>query len=109
MSLFRYSRKIIWLKVLRTNNDPNVILLYYLLATLSLNGTCLKIFIPFVMIESYKGCPCIMRSDHGTENTSLSACHMALRHYHEDEFSGEKSYRYGSSTTNTVKTIVICM
>ena len=43
------------------------------------------------MIESYKGCPCIMRSDHGTENTSLSACHMALRHYHEDEFSGEKA------------------
>ena len=33
-----------------------------------------------------------MRSDHGTENTTLAACHMALRHEHNDEFSGEKSF-----------------
>ena len=44
-----------------------------------------------------------MRSDHGTENTTLAACHMALRHEHNDEFSGEKSFRFGASTTNTVE------
>ena len=44
----------------------------------------------------------IVRSDCGTENASLAACHMLLRHYHSDSFSKEKSYRYGSSTTNTV-------
>lgn len=44
----------------------------------------------------------IIRSDCGTENASLAACHMLLRHNHTDEFSKEKSYRYGSSTTNTV-------
>ena len=49
------------------------------------------------------GCPSIIRSDHGTENTILASTHMALRHYHNDEFSGEKSFRYGASTTNTVE------
>ena len=43
----------------------------------------------------------IVRSDCGTENTSLAASHMALRHDHSDEYKGEKSFRYGSSTTNT--------
>ena len=47
-------------------------------------------------------CPSILRSDHGTENTVLAAIHMSLRHDHQDEFKGEKSFRYGSSTTNTV-------
>ena len=47
------------------------------------------------------GCPSIVRSDHGTENTLLAATHMSLRHGHVD-FKGEKSYRFGSSTTNTV-------
>ena len=50
----------------------------------------------------FLGVPTIVRSDCGTENSSLAACHMMLRHDHTDEFSGEKSYRYGSSTTNTV-------
>ena len=44
-----------------------------------------------------------IRSDCGTENCSLAACHMTLRHQHTDEHSQEKSYRYESSTTNTVK------
>ena len=32
----------------------------------------------------------------------LATAHMALRHNHMDEFSGTKSFRYGSSTTNSV-------
>lgn len=47
--------------------------------------------------------PSIVRSDHGTENTTLAACHMALRHEHNDEFNGERSFRFGASTTNTVE------
>ena len=35
---FRYSRKIIWLDVLTTNNDPSVILHSYLLAVLENSG-----------------------------------------------------------------------
>lgn len=50
------------------------------------------------------GVPVIVRTDCGTENSALAACHMTLRHSHDDIFSGEKSFRYGSSTTNTVRT-----
>ena len=49
------------------------------------------------------GCPSIVSSDCDTETTALAASHMALRHNHQDEFMGEKSFQYGSSTTNTVK------
>ena len=38
--------------------------------------------------NSLLGCPSIIRSDYGTENSVLAACHMALRHNHDDEFSG---------------------
>ena len=48
------------------------------------------------------GVPSIVRSDHGTENTVLAASHMSLRHQHTDQFRGERSFRFGSSTTNTV-------
>lgn len=48
------------------------------------------------------GVPTIVRSDCGTENSCLATCHMLLRHNHDDEFKCEKSFRYGSSTTNTV-------
>lgn len=47
----------------------------------------------------------MIRSDCGTENCSLATSHM-MRH-NNDEFSGEKSYRYGSSTTNTVSILLI--
>ena len=53
------------------------------------------------------GVPTLIRSDCGTENCSLASCHMMLRHHHGDEFCREKSYRYGSSTTNTVSIIII--
>ena len=37
----RYSRKLIWLKLATTNNDPRVILLHYLLAVLEHKGSIL--------------------------------------------------------------------
>ena len=44
----------------------------------------------------------MVRCDKGTENSILAACHMTMRHHHDDELQGEKSFRYGPSTTNTV-------
>lgn len=61
-------------------------------------NVCLGIDRKFIIL----GCPTILRSDCGTENSVLAACHMALRHIHQDEFHAEKSFRFGSSTTNTV-------
>lgn len=54
------------------------------------------------MLFLSEGCPSIVRADFGTENTTLAATHMALRHEHSDDFSGTRSFRFGSSTTNTV-------
>lgn len=48
-----------------------------------------------------QGCPTLLRSDKGTENSILAACHMAMGH-HQDDLRGDKSFRYGASTTNTV-------
>ena len=86
-----------------TNNDPYVILLPYLTVILRNNGTQVRylnglIFFPI-------GCPSIIRSDYGTENSILAACHMALCHNHNDKYSGDRSFQFGSSTTNTVESI----
>ena len=59
------------------------------------------------MIIYNLGCPAILRCDKGTENSVLAACHMAMRHNHSDGVSGEKSFRYGPSTSNTVNVIVL--
>ena len=96
-----------------TNNDPSVILLPYLLSALENNGITL-FSVSFFNVLLFTGCPSIVRSDYGTENTTLAACHMALRHEHDDEFSGEKSFWFGPSTTNTVElyhvvAVVSCM
>ena len=55
------------------------------------------------------GCPTILRCDKGTKNSTLAACHMALRHAHSDALSGEKSFRYGPSTSNTVSFWLQCV
>ena len=56
---------------------------------------------------AFLGCPTLLRCDKGSENSLLSTCHMAMRHKHRDSFSGENSFRYGSSTTNTVSELII--
>ena len=50
----------------------------------------------------YAGCPSIVRTDAGTENSALAVIQPILRHSHTDEFAQEKSHRYGKSTTNQV-------
>ena len=45
------------------------------------------------------GCP----SDYGTETCLLLLLKMTLRHEHNDAFTGDKSFRFGSSTTNMVR------
>eukprot|EP00731_Ephydatia_muelleri_P017855 Em0010g953a len=80
----RFSRKIIWLELTSTNNDPQVAASFYLDALLKL-----------------KGCPSRMRSDHGTENTIIALCQMVLRHNHTDHHAGCNSFVFGSSVRNT--------
>ena len=44
--------------------------------------------------------PTIIRSNRGSENTVIGGIQMYLRQHHQDTFSGEKSFRYGSSINN---------
>ncbi|XP_065901982.1 uncharacterized protein [Dysidea avara] len=78
-----YSRKIVWLHLSPTNHDPKVIARYYL--------EC---------VESARGCPRLVRADHGTENCAVAKIHIAFRMNHTDRLSGSKSFIYGPSTAN---------
>ena len=57
-----------------------------------------------LLTDSMIGVPTLLWSDW---NSILAACHMVLRHNHDDELSGKHSFRYGSSTTNTVSMLII--
>lgn len=78
-----YSRRVLWLEVVKSNNDPNVPAKLYL-----------------DTVQSLKGCPKIVRSDCGTENVILAAMQCKLRASHQDQFAGDKAHRYGSSPSN---------
>ena len=80
-----------------TNNDPKVTLLYYLSAVLIRGGMCTCNYsheYRIIHCTCAAGCPTLMRCDKGTENSLFAACHMAMRHSHSDNLSGEKSFRY---------------
>ena len=72
-----------WLKVDRTNNNPEVTAGFFL--------NC---------VDELGGCPTLLRTDCGTENVIIVATQCFLRADDDDEFAGEKSHRYGASTTN---------
>ncbi|KAL3992579.1 gamma-butyrobetaine dioxygenase [Sarotherodon galilaeus] len=78
-----FSRKVLWLECGPTNNNPVVIAYYYLSCVGSLGVV-----------------PMRLRTDCGTENGIMAAVQCALRHHHDDHFSGESSHMFGSSTNN---------
>ncbi|XP_031781249.1 uncharacterized protein LOC116416531 [Nasonia vitripennis] len=78
-----FSRKILWLEVASTNNKPEVIAYYYLKTLQRMNLI-----------------PTLMRSDHGTENCWVESLHQALRHKHEDQLTGPRSFIKGKRTSN---------
>lgn len=81
-----YSRRILWLEVASSNNDPKIIAHYYSEYVRLLGGTS-----------------CIVRADRGTENVNVAAIQRFFRQLPSDgldEFSGEKSFLYGRSTAN---------
>lgn len=78
-----YSRRIMWLVVDRTNNDPSVTATFFL--------DC---------VEEMGGCPTLLRTDCGTENGIMAGIQCFLRADGDDQFAGEKSHVYGASTSN---------
>ncbi|XP_061600124.1 uncharacterized protein LOC133462737 [Cololabis saira] len=78
-----FSRKVLWLKCGKSNNDPRVIAQNYI--------EC---------VAEFGVCPMRLRTDCGTENGLMAALHCSLRSEHTDEFAGAKSHMYGTSTSN---------
>ena len=79
-----YSRKILWLQVGSSNNNPKVIASYYLDCVSKLNNTI----------------PMVVRSDRGSENVTLAGIQQYFRRNGMDNFAGMNSFRYGLSTAN---------
>ena len=78
-----YSRRILWLEVASSNNNPEIIAHYFCKYVLLLGSTA-----------------SIIRSDKGTQNVNVAAIQRFYRRFQVDEFSGEKSFMYGRSTSN---------
>uniref|UniRef100_A0A7M5WYA2 Integrase core domain-containing protein n=1 Tax=Clytia hemisphaerica TaxID=252671 RepID=A0A7M5WYA2_9CNID len=78
-----YSRKILWLRVSETNNDPKVTASFYV--------DCIK---------ETKFVPRLIRTDRGTENVNICGIQRFFRRSHNDSFAGQRSFQYGTSTAN---------
>lgn len=78
-----YSRRILWLEVGQSNNDPRVVSQY---------------FIDY--IKKNEGTACRIRGDCGTENCNIANIQRFLRRNDADYFANEKSFMYGKSVAN---------
>ena len=78
-----FSRRIVWLEVASSNNDPRIIAQYFLDYVRQLGGTAR-----------------IVRGDRGTENGNLAAIQRFFRRSMNDDFSGDKIFMFGKSTSN---------
>ena len=78
-----YSRRIMWLEVGTTNNDPRVIAKYFIDCVRQVQGTA-----------------SIVRADRGTENVKVAGIQRFLRRNDTDSFSGNSSFMYGKSVSN---------
>ena len=78
-----YSRKILWLKVVRSNNSPIIP------AELFLN-----------CVQEVQGCPVLLRTDGGSENTLMAGAQCFFRQNDSDPFCGNNAHRKGTSPSN---------
>ena len=85
-----FSRKIIWLKVGSTNNDPSVIGSYFLKA-----------------VERFQKVPRLLLSDRGSENVKICGLQRFFRREHDDQNAGSKSFMSVSYTHLTLPTILL--
>lgn len=79
-----FSRKILWLKVTRSNNNPSIVSQFYV-----------------DYIKQIQGCPIMIRTDCGTENGIMAAAQCFLRQDDEDDaHMGIEAHKYGSPPAN---------
>ena len=78
-----FSRRILWLEVASTNNDPRVVADYFLST-----------------IQQLGGVPRLIRTDKGTENSMVAVLQQLFRNNDRDGLAGNKSIIQGKSTAN---------
>ena len=78
-----YSRRILWLEVSSSNNDPEIVGKYYA-----------------DYVDVIKGTARIIRADRGTENVNVEVMQRFFRRATNDDFAQDKSFMYGRSTSN---------
>ena len=78
-----FSRRILWLDVGPTNNDPSVICQYFVDCVRQVGGTAM-----------------VIRADHGTENGYVAAVQRFFRRNAQDDLAAENSFMYGKSVSN---------
>lgn len=78
-----FSRKILWLEVGPSNNNPRIVARYFI-----------------NYLKEIKGAPRLTRCDAGTENSLVMCIQEVLRSYHTDSMNGQKSVSVGRSTAN---------
>ena len=78
-----YSRRIMWLEVGTSNNDPTVVARYFANCITEVGGTAR-----------------IVRADCGTENSHVAGIQRFLRNHSDDSFGAEKNFMYGRSVSN---------
>ena len=78
-----WSRKVLWLYVGSSNNDPRITGYLFVRTINELNLL-----------------PRIVRTDRGSENVVIAGCQRFFRREHLDSNSGYNSFRYGPSTRN---------
>ena len=104
MSIYSYSRKVLWLRITSTNRDPAVTMGYFLecINAVDDNYDLLQLISLQVVFNIIIRCPRVIRLDCGVENTLIAESQIAFRLHDGDALSGEKSVRLGSSSTNSV-------
>ena len=78
-----YSRKIIWLKTVHSNNNPFTIGAMFL-----------------EHLKQHKGCPNRIRTNWASENAVLAAIQSYLRRNYSDKYAGLKSHIFGAPHGN---------
>ena len=78
-----YSRKILWLQFVKSNNNPSIVGKLYLEA-----------------VKDRKIVPRRVRTDCGSENVLIAVSQCFLRRNHIDYYAGSKAHLYGSSHHN---------
>lgn len=82
--IHRYSRRILWLNVGTSNNDPALILHHYLEVVEKLQGTMLQCqynlnLVSYCLLKlKCIGTPQVLRCDPGTENSTIAFIHAAF-------------------------------